>query len=132
LLRLRRKLDLRGELERELRRALVDLPRLGIGERRERTERPGGARGCLLLDLPGVLVSATGATMAVINERPCVKRSTWKRSWPSTTMFSRPSSKRSSTSVTSARVPSSRTPSSSAKTSPNSVSSSMHSLMSSR
>ena len=50
-----------------------------------------------------------------------------KRSRPSTTMLSRPSSKRSSTSVTAARVPIARNPSSSAKTSPNSRSCSRHS-----
>ena len=46
LLRLRLELDLRGELEGELRRALVDLLRLGIGQRGERrgTSRPPSPR----------------------------------------------------------------------------------------
>ena len=54
--------------------------------------------------------SSTGATSAVMNDRPRVIRSTRKRSPPSTSTFMRPSSNRSITSSTRARVPSSRTP----------------------
>src|SRR5438552_2656676 len=61
---------------------------------------------------PGVF--ATGTTVAVRNDRPRVRLSTRNRPPPSTTTFSRPSSKRSSTSVTRASVPISRTPFSSA------------------
>src|SRR5207342_597074 len=44
LLGVRWQLHLRGEIERELRRRLVDLVQLGAGDRRERTERLRGTR----------------------------------------------------------------------------------------